>query len=48
MKEYAIVVADNVIIYENEMRIYLEYVRNSGRYKSCYFTDDNNHTKKIG
>src|SRR2546423_6716869 len=30
LKEGAIVVADNVIIYENEMQDYLEYVRNSG------------------
>ena len=34
MKEESIVVADNVILYENEMRDYLEYVRNSGRYIS--------------
>lgn len=34
LKEGAIVVADNVIIYENEMQDYLEYVRNSGRYNS--------------
>ena len=34
LKEGAIVVADNVIIYENEMHDYLEYVRNSVRYNS--------------
>jgi predicted O-methyltransferase YrrM len=34
LKEGAIVVADNVIIYENEMQDYLEYVRNSFRYNS--------------
>jgi predicted O-methyltransferase YrrM len=34
LKEGTIVVADNVIIYENEMQDYLEYVRNSGRYNS--------------
>jgi predicted O-methyltransferase YrrM len=34
LKEGAIVVADNVIIYENEMQDYLEYVRNSVRYNS--------------
>ena len=34
LKEGAIIVADNVIIYENEMQDYLEYVRNSFRYNS--------------
>jgi predicted O-methyltransferase YrrM len=34
MKEESIVIADNVILYENEMRDYLEYVRNSGEYRS--------------
>lgn len=34
MKENSVVVADNVILYENEMKDYLEYVRNSGRYVS--------------
>jgi predicted O-methyltransferase YrrM len=34
LKEGTIVVADNVIIYENEMQDYLEYVRNSVRYNS--------------
>lgn len=34
LKNKAIVVADNVLIYENEMRDYLDYVRNSGRYSS--------------
>jgi predicted O-methyltransferase YrrM len=34
-KEVAVVVvADNVLIYENEMKDYLDYVRNSGRYNS--------------
>jgi len=33
-KEAAVVVADNVLIYENEMKDYLDYVRNSGRYNS--------------
>lgn len=33
-KEAAVVVADNVLIYENEMRDYLDYVRNSGEYNS--------------
>ena len=30
----SLVVADNVLIYENEMKDYLDYVRNSGRYNS--------------
>ena len=34
MKENSVVVADNVILYENEMKDYLEYVRNSGKYMS--------------
>jgi|SRR5690242_6395880 predicted O-methyltransferase YrrM len=34
MKQHSVVVADNVILYESEMRDYLEYVRNSGKYKS--------------
>jgi predicted O-methyltransferase YrrM len=29
-----IVIADNVVLYEDEMRDYLEYVRDSGRYQS--------------
>ena len=34
MKRESVVVADNVILYENEMEDYLEYVRNSGKYLS--------------
>jgi predicted O-methyltransferase YrrM len=34
MKKGSVVVADNVLLYENEMKDYLEYVRNSDRYKS--------------
>jgi predicted O-methyltransferase YrrM len=34
MNEGSVVVADNVILYENEMKDYLEYVRNSGKYMS--------------
>jgi predicted O-methyltransferase YrrM len=30
----AVVIADNVILYENEMKDYLDYVRNSGKYIS--------------
>lgn len=33
-KEVAVVIADNVLVYENEMKDYLEYVRNSGLYNS--------------
>ena len=33
-KEMSVVVADNVLLYENEMEDYLYYVRNSGRYNS--------------
>jgi predicted O-methyltransferase YrrM len=34
IKENAIVIADNVKLYENEMADYLKYVRNAGMYKS--------------
>lgn len=34
MKKRSVVIADNVLLYENEMKDYLEYVRNSGRYDS--------------
>jgi len=34
LKRNAVVVADNVGIFEKSMKDYLEYVRNSGRYKS--------------
>ena len=34
LNKKAVVVADNVLIYENEMKDYLGYVRNSGRYIS--------------
>lgn len=34
LKEESIVIADNVILYESEMKDYLEYVRNSGNYLS--------------
>lgn len=30
----AVVIADNVLIYENEMKDYLDYVRNSGNYSN--------------
>ena len=34
LNKRAVVVADNVLIYENEMKDYLNYVRNSGKYIS--------------
>jgi catechol O-methyltransferase len=34
LKEESILVADNVILYETEMKDYLDYVRNSGYYQS--------------
>lgn len=34
LNKRAVVVADNVLIYENEMKDYLGYVRNSGKYIS--------------
>ena len=34
LRQNAVVIADNVVLYEDEMRDYLEYVRNSGRYQS--------------
>jgi predicted O-methyltransferase YrrM len=34
LSDKVLVVADNVLLYENEMQDYLQYVRTSGRYKS--------------
>jgi len=34
LNKSAVVIADNVLIYENEMKDYLDYVRNSGKYIS--------------
>lgn len=34
LNKKAVVVADNVLLYENEMKDYLDYVRNSGKYIS--------------
>lgn len=34
LNKRAVVIADNVLIYENEMKDYLDYVRNSGKYTS--------------
>ena len=42
----SLVVADNVLIYENEMKDYLDYVRNSGKYNS-YTTDTTLEFTKI-
>lgn len=34
LSDNVVVVADNVLLYENEMQDYLQYVRTSGKYKS--------------
>lgn len=34
LSDSVVVVADNVLLYRNEMQDYLQYVRDSGRYKS--------------
>lgn len=34
LNKRAVVIADNVLIYENEMKDYLDYVRNSSKYNS--------------
>ena len=34
IRQNVTVIADNVVLYEDEMKDYLEYVRNSGRYQS--------------
>jgi len=34
LRDRVVVVADNVLLYANEMQDYLQYVRTSGRYKS--------------
>ena len=47
LSENAVVVADNVIIYEKEMNDYLEYVRNSGNYKSYTTETSLEFTKNI-
>jgi len=46
LNKKSIVVADNVLIYENEMKDYLDYVRNSGKYNS-YTTDTTLEFTKI-
>ena len=47
IKDHAVVVADNVLLYENEMKDYLEYVRNSDRYKSQTTETTLEFTKKV-
>jgi predicted O-methyltransferase YrrM len=34
LNKNSVIVADNILIYENEMKDYLDYVRNSGKYRS--------------
>jgi len=47
LNKKSIVVADNVLIYENEMKDYLDYVRNSGRYNSYTTTTTLEFTKNV-
>lgn len=37
MHSGSVTVADNAGVFAQEMRDYLDYVRSSGRYKSCYY-----------
>ena len=46
LNKKSLVVADNVLIYEKEMKDYLDYVRNSGRYNS-YTTETTLEFTKI-
>lgn len=43
----AVVIADNVILYENEMKDYLDYVRNSGKYISSTTKTTLEFTKNV-
>ena len=43
----SVVIADNVLIYENEMKDYLYYVRNSGRYNSYTTNTTLEFTKNV-
>lgn len=43
----SVIIADNVLIYENEMKDYLNYVRNSGRYNSYTTTTTLEFTKNV-
>ena len=47
LNKKAVVVADNVLIYENEMRDYLDYVRNSGKYISRTTVTSLEFTKNV-
>ena len=47
IKEDSIIIADNVMIYESEMQDYLQYVRNSGLYKSLTTETTLEFTKNV-
>jgi predicted O-methyltransferase YrrM len=47
LEKRAVIVADNVILFENEMKDYLEYVRNSGKYLSHTTETSLEFTKKV-
>lgn len=47
LNKKVVVVADNVLIYENEMRDYLDYVRNSGKYISRTTVTSLEFTKNV-
>jgi len=48
LSKRAVVVADNVIIYENEMKDYLDYVRYSGKYVSRTTKTTLEFSKNVG
>jgi predicted O-methyltransferase YrrM len=37
LQKGSVVFADNAGVFANQMGDYLDYVRNSGKYRSCYF-----------
>jgi predicted O-methyltransferase YrrM len=47
LNKKAVVIADNVIMYENEMKDYLDYVRNSGKYISSTTKTTLEFTKNV-
>ncbi|MGZ5510218.1 MAG: O-methyltransferase [Nitrososphaeraceae archaeon] len=47
LNKKSVVVADNVLIYEKEMKDYLDYVRNSGRYNSYTTETTLEFTKEV-
>ena len=47
LNKKSLVVADNVLIYEKEMKDYLDYVRNSGRYNSYTTETTLEFTKEV-